>query len=216
MIAVKTSAARVVAAVLVMLSPACSSSSRSTPQAPGSEGGAASDASLDASGPSCPGSAPAQGGPCAPQGLACEYGSAAVQSCDTVATCNGGRWVVAAPAAGAPLCQGGTASQCPASFATVPVGQHCDVYPVDCDYPQGRCACAARTAGPTPIDASAQASWICPSPDATCPLPRPRLGTPCTAKVECDYGSCAIPGATAESCTGGVWTESATACPVER
>jgi hypothetical protein len=160
----------------------------------------------------CPGAAPSQGGACGPQGIACEYGTAATLECNTLATCNGGRWEVVVPDMTKSACQNGPAADCPASFMAVPVGEHCDVYEVACDFPQGRCACTVRQS-PTVTDASAQATWICPSPGSGCPLPRPDLGTACTGSAECDYGTCAIPGATAQTCTNGVWTEEGTACP---
>jgi hypothetical protein len=42
------------------------------------------------------------------------------------------------------------------------------------------------------------------------------LGSACSAArdgLECDYGSCSIPGGTAETCSGGIWIEAAVACP---
>jgi hypothetical protein len=170
------------------------------------------DADLDAGGPACPTTAPPQGSACGPQGLACEYGTATTVECDTVATCNGGRWEIALPTMTKSLCQSGPASECPSSFAAVPLGQRCDVYPLPCDYPEGRCACTVRE-GPTVTDASAMATWICPSPDPGCPLPRARLGAPCTSSDACDYGTCAIPGATAEACTDNLWVAQSAACP---
>ena len=192
---------------------ACSSSSTGAADAGVHDGGSLlGDADLDAGGPACPTAAPSQGSACGPQGLACEYGTATTLECDTTATCNGGRWEVALPTMTQSLCQSGPAADCPASMSAVPVGQHCDTYPTICDYPQGRCACTVRQS-PTVYDASAQATWICPSPNSGCPLPRPRLGSPCTAADECDYGTCAIPGATAEACTDNVWVAESTACP---
>jgi hypothetical protein len=148
---------------------------------------------------------------CGPQGLVCEYGTATVQACDTVASCNGGRWQVTAPDPGGPLCAALPTIQCPSSRATVPLGQHCTPLGLACDYAEGRCACDVRTG--TAGDAAAEATWICPSPEPACPLPRPRLGTTCSKEgLECDYGTCAIPGATAETCTGGIWVEAAFKC----
>jgi hypothetical protein len=192
---------------------ACSASSSGPPGGgPSDSGSLLPDANLDAGGPACPAAPPQQGSACGPQGLACEYGAATTLQCDTIATCNGGRWEVVVPMTSQSLCQSGPASQCPASFAMVPVGQHCDFYPLPCDYPEGRCACTVRQS-PTVTDASAQATWICPSPNSGCPLPRPRLGAPCASSSECDYGTCAIPGATAEACTDNLWVEESTACP---
>ncbi len=192
---------------------ACSSSATRSPDGGGREGGSLlGDADLDAGGPACPETAPQQGSACGPQGLACEYGTATVVECDTVATCNGGRWEIALPTMTKSLCQSGPATDCPASLSAVPLGQHCDTYPTICDYPQGRCACTVRQS-PTVTDASAQATWICPAPSSGCPLPRPLLGSPCTSSAECDYGTCAIPGATAQACTDNLWVPESTACP---
>jgi len=198
--------------LLLLVLAACSSSSSTPADAGTHDTGAPEDSGPDATAMGCPVAAPQQGGACGPQGIACEYGTATTQQCDTVATCNGGRWEVVAADMTKSACQTGPASECPATFMAVPVGQHCDFYPVSCDYPQGRCACAVRQS-PTVTDASAQATWICPSPDSGCPLPRPDLGTPCTGMHECDYGTCAIPGATAQTCTSGLWTLESTACP---
>ncbi len=184
-----------------------------------SGGSAALDASADAAAgdasatAACPASTPAGGAACGPQGLACEYGTATVAACDTVAICNGGRWEVSPPNPGGLSCMAGSAAQCPSSFATVPVGQSCTPLGLCCDYPQGRCACDVR--GGVPVaDASAAATWICPSPDPGCPLPRVRLGAPCAHEgLECDYGTCAIPGATAQTCSGGLWVATPAACP---
>jgi hypothetical protein len=105
---------------------------------------------------------------------------------------------------------GGT---CPSSFAGVPRNAHCSPYGLYCDYPQGRCACAVA-AGPEPLDASAAAEWICQDPQASCPQPRPPLGSACTQEgLQCDYGSCSIPGGTGEQCTGGIWVEAPVPCP---
>lgn len=149
---------------------------------------------------------------CAPQGLACEYGQGAVPTCDTMATCNGGRWQVVSPSTDPTQCPASLATGCPTSFGAVHIGQHCEPLDLNCDYTQGRCACSVRS-GPTVYDAAAQAGWICPSPDTGCPLPRPRLGAACTGATECDYGACAIPGAIAERCDGSVWIDAAVACP---
>jgi len=187
----------------------CSSSTGGGTAGPAAD--AATDAIVDASGTGCLAAAPGDGTMCGPQGLVCEYGTATVEACDTVASCNGGRWQVTAPSPGGLLCKSGPATECPASMAMVPLGQHCTPLALVCDYPEGRCACDVRTG--TATDASAQATWICPSPRPGCPTPRPRLGSSCSKEgLECDYGTCAIPGATAETCTGGAWVEAAFKC----
>lgn len=198
----------------VALCAACSASSGSGSGTGGpvSDGGAGSDAPAEAGGGPCLATTPSDGSMCGPQGLVCEYGTATVQACDTIASCNGGRWQVTAPGPGGLLCMGGGVGECPSSLSAVQVGSHCTPLALVCDYPQGRCACDVRTGAPV-TDASAQATWICPSPGPGCPAPRPRLGTPCTTEgLACDYGTCAIPGATAERCTGGIWVQTPTQC----
>ena len=163
-------------------------------------------------GSACPSVQPGNGEACGPEGLACEYGSATVVECDALAHCSGGRWYIDLPTAGDPVCDAGSAAQCPSSMASVPIGQPCSPYELACDYPQGRCACSVRSvlAGP---DAAALATWICPSTSVGCPAPRPRLGTACAAHLECDYGTCAIPGADFQTCTNGMWSEQSVNCP---
>jgi hypothetical protein len=75
-----------------------------------------------------------------------------------------------------------------------------------CDYPQGRCSCNSNLP-------SINVVWNCQSPQQRCPLPRPRLGSFCTVDgMQCDYGTCAVPGGTMETCSGGVWTQAMIAC----
>ncbi|HEY8038705.1 MAG TPA: hypothetical protein VIF15_02890 [Polyangiaceae bacterium] len=179
----------------------------------GTDGGGGGDDGGGAVSP-CPASPPSSGSACAPQGLSCEWGSSTVQSCDTVAFCNGGRWQVTAPNPGGLDCGGGPQGQCPGSFAAVPRQTHCSPYLLACDYPQGRCACTIPAAGAQPADASAVAEWLCQDPAAGCPQPRPPLGSPCAQEgLDCDYGACTIPGGNAETCHGGIWTEGGVACP---
>lgn len=181
----------------------------------GPGGGAVGDGGGGGGGSSpCPASPPGDGSACGPQGLTCEYGSSPVQSCDTLALCNGGRWQVTAPGPGGLDCGGGPQGTCPSSFASVPRESHCSPYGLDCDYPQGRCACAVPAGPGFPLDASAAAEWVCQDPAAGCPQPRPLIGSPCSQEaLECDYGACTIPGGNAETCQGGIWTEGGVACP---
>jgi hypothetical protein len=104
---------------------------------------------------------------------------------------------------------------CPATFAAVPQNTHCGNYGLVCDYTQGRCACTTF-AGPVAIDASAAARWICQNPsDATCPKPRAPLGSACSQQgLTCDYGSCSVPGGSAEQCDAGIWQQAFTPCPL--
>ncbi len=192
------------------LASACSSSSSSPGQTATSDASSPVDAGSDgAATMGCPTAAPTSGEACGPQGIVCEYGGANVVVCDTVATCNGGRWELTA--ATKSDCVGTSDPICPTAMSAVPIGHHCDMLGATCDYPTGRCACTVRES-PTVYDASAQATWICPSPNGGCPLPRPMLGTACSGTTECDYGTCAIPNATAQACTNGIWVQQNTAC----
>jgi hypothetical protein len=183
--------------------------------------GASSDAGcgdgcLDAGGGSspCPATAPAQDSACLQNTLECEYGSSPVPSCDTIATCTGLKWQVVVASASTD-CPASLGPQCPASFASVPQDMHCATNDLVCDYPQGRCACTVGE-GPVVIvvgDASTADRWLCQTPAAGCPTPRPPLGTACTGTLFCDYGSCAIPGGTSEECEDGLWKTALVACP---
>jgi hypothetical protein len=208
--------------VLIVIAVACGGTTQGLVEggAPG-DGGPSSDGGApgDGGGSSpCPASPPGDGSACGPQGLTCEWGSSPVSDCDTVALCNGGRWQVTPHAPGSADC-GGTGldgGTCPASFASVPRQQHCSPYGLNCDYPEGRCGCAVPAGPGFPADASAVAEWLCQDPAPGCPQPRPRLGSACSATqdgLQCDYGSCAIPGGTSETCAGGIWIEGGVACP---
>ncbi len=178
----------------------------------GAHEAAAGDAgTFDASGGPCPSVAPGKGSSCAREALECEYGTGNVPGCDTVATCDAGRWTVQAPTTG-DQCPSTRPSGCPASFATATLAGHCEPLGLICDYPTGRCACTDGT-GPIPLDASAAARWHCQEPGANCPRPRPPLGSACTSDGEsCDYGSCTVPGGSGEACADGLWTTMPFAC----
>jgi hypothetical protein len=123
---------------------------------------------------------------------------------------------VTLPSAQAPGCNVAPASACPPTFAAVPRQTHCSAYGLVCEYPLGRCACAVPAAAGAPLDASAEAEWLCQDPAAGCPQPRPLLGSACPASQEglaCDYGACDIPGSDAETCTGGIWVQASVPCP---
>ncbi len=183
----------------------------------GSDGGGGGDGHGGGGSSPCPTSPPADGSACGPQGLTCEWGSSPVQGCDTMALCNGGRWQVTVPGPGGFDCGGGPQGTCPASFASVPRESHCSPYGLDCDYADGRCACTVPAGPGFPLDASAEAEWLCQDPAAGCPQPRPLVGSTCSQEgLECDYGACDIPGGNAETCQGGLWIEGGVACPAAR
>jgi len=131
-----------------------------------------------------------------------------------VATCQGS-WQVKGPTDS--NCSVSLGSACPSTFDGVTEGSACPNDGLICNYPRGRCACVVSRGGPVlQIDASTQGRWACQHPGtAGCPMPRAPLGSACTANgLFCDYGTCNVPGGTAEQCEGGIWKGAAVACPV--
>jgi hypothetical protein len=175
----------------------------------GTDGGPTSDAPS----PYCPSTAPGQGGSCSHDGVSCEYGSDPNINCNIVAICVGGSWNVSSMSNGeCPTPP--NPSDCPATFASVPVGQHCgNLVGTTCSYQQGFCGCSVGSGGPYPADAAAVATWVCDAPEAGCPLPRPRLGTSCTQDaLQCDYSSCELPTGASLVCKDGAWEDQPYGC----
>jgi hypothetical protein len=165
----------------------------------------------------CPKTTPAAGTPCPEPTMSCEYGSDPEIACDTVMTCETDTWrKTQTPRASG--CATTNAPECPASYAAVlaTMSQSCGPA-VDCYYPEARCSCEEVCLGACvhPLDAGpGPLSWSCDGAPATCPSPRPRLGSPCTSMMEslaCDYGSCT--GNVALQCQGGSWLAIGIACP---
>ena len=150
----------------------------------------------------CPTSAPAPGTLCtaAQAGLTCEWGTASVPECDPMATCTNGAWAFA-PKAGADCA---AESACP---QTAPKsGTSCTgLSGTYCDYDYGNGATQYRCACTSGAEVSMLVSWICQDPGATCPMPRPRLGTACMSSAQvCGYGLCtSIPNGNQEGCPTG-------------
>jgi hypothetical protein len=164
--------------------------------------------------PLCPPDPPASKTSCSPTGLDCEYGSNPVQGCDTVSTCNG-TWTTTAPTD--TKCSPTLGAGCPLTFEGVPQGSSCPSDGLICNYPRGRCACEVYTGGPILlVDSSVQGHWVCQDPATPgCPIPRAPLGSACTQNgVSCDYGTCSVPGGTAEICQNNRWEEAVFACAV--
>jgi hypothetical protein len=155
----------------------------------------------------CPSSPPAEGSACSRENLYCEYGTDPNLACNTVAECALGHWSVQQPYGQCPTPP--NPSACPDTFASVPVGEHCGtLVGTTCSYPQGFCGCSIGNGGPYPEDAAAVATWICDSPQAGCPMPRPTLGTDCSHDgLECDYSPCSLPSGTSLVCQDGTWQE---------
>jgi hypothetical protein len=130
----------------------------------------------------------------------CEWGNDPNPSCNEVITCNSSGWSTPPPT----HCPPGT---CPARYVDVPKEMPCSPDGLDCAYKEGQCDCAFTlpTGGVSPV-------WQCASPPG-CPEPRPRIGSSCTQQgLSCDYGACT--GGVEVQCTGGVWQQMQTACPV--
>jgi hypothetical protein len=146
------------------------------------------------------------GDACPQNGTECEYGTSDLRLCNTVATCTSGTWHIAAPqdACANELDAGGV---CPAAITDIQAGSPCPTFRQICEYPQGACGCG--------FVGHVSDQWVCDTtPGAGCPTPRPRVGTTCAPSgVACDYASCSILGGPKMSCTGGVWTDTSTACP---
>jgi len=167
----------------------------------------------DAGSTYCPSSPPAQGAACSDPNMWCEYGSDPDLSCNTVANCSNGEWSVQTPPSnGCPTPP--NPSSCPASFASVPVGSHCGaLVGTTCSYAQGFCGCTIGSGGPYPEDAAAVATWVCDAPTTGCPLPRPKLGTPCSQEgLQCDYSSCSLPTGVTLTCQSGAWQNTPFGC----
>jgi hypothetical protein len=134
--------------------------------------------------------------------MQCEYGDNPNPSCDDIVTCEPtGTWSYPTPGPGCPT---GT---CPATYTQVPQGQDCNPQGLDCGYSQGQCNCDVE-----PESAKLGPVWLCTTPAAGCPDPRPNIGASCTQPgLSCDYGACT--GGVELQCTEGTWQEEATACP---
>jgi hypothetical protein len=133
--------------------------------------------------------------------MQCEYGDNPNPECNDIETCEmNGEWSFPAPG---PACPMGT---CPATYADVPQGKTCPQQGLDCAYPQGQCNCS------TPALAGPGIEWLCSTPAAGCPDPRPDIGTSCAQPgLSCDYGACT--GGVELQCTDGTWQQEETACP---
>jgi hypothetical protein len=181
---------------------------------PTSDGSPAPDASpSDASTGPCPASLPARGTGCTASNLECEYGQSEYPGCDTIVQCTSGTWQSWQP--GVSFCPSPNGADCPASISAAN-GSSCELgpgHPVSCFYSTGGCYCGSL-GGPVPIEvdgATVPQKWQCDDPGPKCPLPRPRLGSACSAEgQDCNYLQCAFD----EICTGGLWTGQPEGCAV--
>jgi hypothetical protein len=140
----------------------------------------------------------ASSGSCGREGLICEFGADPSSPCDTLRICTHGT-LQPFPVADSkcPTINSGVGAACP-GYEAADAGS-CTAG-TTCDYPQGRCQCAALIAGSTP-------SWHCVDPGAGCTPTRPRLGQPCSAPGQrCVYDACGVsPTFGNEACDAGAW-----------
>jgi hypothetical protein len=147
------------------------------------------------------------GGKCSPSGIECEYGESPAPACNTFYRCGGavttgpGWSLLSSPADGGECPTVG----CPGSYDDIESGSVCTKDNAACSYSSdGICLCSPST--------SSLYEWACVAATAECPVPRPRVGTPCSAPgTVCDYDECS--GGIALECTGGIWVEMSVACP---
>lgn len=160
--------------------------------------------------PVCPASLPTLGSACTADQAECEYGNAWWSvSCDPVVQCENGVWTTDQPSYEACSPEPGpNPSTCPASYAAVPQGTACADTGLDCVYAEAVCSCQVPLGGPVQIDGGEGASWGC-LPGPGCPMPRPRLGSACTAEgTYCTYEACSY----GQTCQGGVWHSAEEGC----
>jgi hypothetical protein len=163
----------------------------------------ASDAhgALDALGPwsaVCPVTAPTVNGTCTNEGVTCEYGSLQYDiACDTVLQCENGTWQTF-EMAGACTPDMPNPATCPSTYAAIDQGGACSPSGETCAYADGVCNCEVFFGGVEVGDAGP--TWVC-NPGPGCPMPRPRLGSPCTGNTSCTYETCSF----GESCQDGAW-----------
>jgi hypothetical protein len=165
----------------------------------------------------CPQTEPSAGTPCSTGGTVCEYPNGALQfdpACSSIVKCTdvgledapNTTWVsVQFGLFGVgSMCQpdGPNPSSCPATFAELANGADAGSASF-CLYSNG--ACSDGYSCNTPADLPGPANWYCTAASATCPFPRPRLGSPCTANQGCEYADDPAFGEYSQSCVDGAW-----------
>jgi hypothetical protein len=167
----------------------------------------AGDAGTDAASwsPDCPATVPALKGSCKNEGVQCEYPAPGLSlqydiACDIVRDCTGGEWADGKILSSSQChLDGANPASCPATYGAVKNGGVCLHDGDYCMYSQGVCVCSPGLSAIMGVDAGD--SWSC-NPATGCPMPRPRLGSPCMAGgPQCTYEMCEY----AQQCQGGVW-----------
>jgi hypothetical protein len=168
--------------------------------------------------PACPSQAPANNATCSTEQLSCEYGTSPYAQCNTIADCDDSKWFVTPPGADATNCGPSPDPSCPSTYASVPTGQACDPFGLECAYAEGTCGCTVPE-GPPHVLADGGIdgpTWICLTPPTGCPAERPHLGTACSQEgLMCDYGTCTFTDGETEACVGGYWSSEGAACPAQ-
>ena len=185
---------------LPLMIPACGSVA--TGKGSADDGGAMP--SSDGLSPLCPTEAPAKGAACSREGLMCEYGTLSFNvACDNVVQCENGTWS-AFDAGFVCTPDGPNAASC-LTFAELSKSPTCDNNaPASsqlCTFPEGVCQCDW---GGSPNGFI----WSCDTPEPTCPLPRPRVGSACTGTADCNYVNCGYD----QACRDGLWVGNADGC----
>ena len=161
------------------------------------------DAGADAApwSPVCPAKAPALGMDCPMEGIICEYGPLQYDiACDNALQCQSGKWTKFNTFMSC-VPDGPNPSSCPAALLDIAQGQGCAAVGTTCAYPEGVCTCEVQFGGPPILDSGSNARWTC-NPGQGCPMPRPRVGSPCHgATIYCNYETCGY----SQACQNGVW-----------
>jgi hypothetical protein len=211
----------------------------------GSSGGITSDGGGSDSGtgtpnnPDCPATDP-QEGPCAKDGVVCEYGDDFNPLCNTLRVCSGTHWAQPITYSNRPTCPttapptvSPNPAECAATRASVPVGMACtksgDGGGTTCLYDGSTCTCGVFCAS-SPVarpdcdpDAGvtdnccdrSKVEWHCFDGPPFCKAPRARVGSACTTEGD----KCALtePGECGQpilECNKGVWTLPNVSCPI--
>ena len=139
----------------------------------------------DACAKTCPAAEPAVGDHC-DFPVECEYGNDPRVECNRLYTCSSGHFqILQEDDAGCPTV---LAAGCPPTRASLTAGAACTPMGLQCTYVEGECQCEMSAA-------DGGSAWFClpenslVGSDAVCPVPRPRLGTPCSLQSACSYES---------------------------
>jgi hypothetical protein len=130
----------------------------------------------------CPISEPIVGDPCDFR-AECEYGKSPFVPCNRVFVCTAGRAAILSNSVpDASVCSTGLSAGCPASRAAVETGAPCaPAEGLQCAYADDECDCIQENEAPP--------TWVCSGGSnasglAGCPVPRAKLGTPCSSVNE--------------------------------